>query len=132
MEAERSVDLSVGLDRQDAYPTGELIRDMLSDSLARALSFGVNSVLNLPFPAAVKTGTSSDFRDTWTVGFTNDYTVATWVGNFSGEPMRQISGASGAAPLWQRIMLHLHEQREPEPFPPFAYWRKRPICTISG
>lgn len=132
MPAVFKADPSVGLDRQDAYPTADLIRDMLSDSHARALSFGVDSVLNLPFPAAVKTGTSSDFRDTWTVGFTSDYTVATWVGNFSGEPMRQISGASGAAPLWQRIMLHLHEQREPEPFPPLTYWTKRPICTISG
>ncbi|NET37260.1 MAG: penicillin-binding protein 1C, partial [Cyanothece sp. SIO1E1] len=80
--------------------TASLITDMLSDRHARAISFGVDSVLNLPFPAAVKTGTSSDFRDTWTVGFTTDYTVATWVGNFNGEPMHQVSGVSGAAPLW--------------------------------
>ncbi|HLO84080.1 MAG TPA: penicillin-binding protein 1C, partial [Nostocaceae cyanobacterium] len=56
-----------------------LIVDILSDRYARAAAFGVDSVLNLPFPAAVKTGTSSNFRDTWTVGFTTDYTVATWV-----------------------------------------------------
>ena len=109
-----------------------LIRDMLSDPHARALAFGVDSALNLPFSAAVKTGTSSDFRDTWTVGFTTDYTVATWVGNFSGEPMRQVSGVSGAAPLWQRILIHLHEQEDPAPFPPIADWVKRPICSISG
>jgi len=72
---------------------------MLSDRHARAKAFGVESVLSLPFPAAVKTGTSSDFRDTWTVGFTSDYTVATWVGNFNGEPMGQVSGVMGAAPL---------------------------------
>lgn len=58
-------------------PIWNLVRDMLSDPYARSLSFGVESVLNLPFPAAAKTGTSSDFRDTWTVGFTRDYTVAT-------------------------------------------------------
>ncbi len=115
-----------------ASPIWPLIRDMLSDPYARALSFGVDSVLHLPFPAAVKTGTSSDFRDTWTVGFTSDYTVATWAGNFSGEPMRQVSGVAGAAPLWQRIMLHLHEQQPPQDFLPLTGWQQRPICAISG
>ncbi|WP_293102661.1 transglycosylase domain-containing protein, partial [Moorena sp. SIO3I6] len=96
--------------------TWALITDILSDPQARAQGFGVDSVLNLPFPAAVKTGTSSNFRDTWTVGFTKNYTVATWVGNFNGEPMEQVSGVIGAAPLWHRIMLHLHQSQEPAPF----------------
>ncbi|MGK7923324.1 MAG: penicillin-binding protein 1C [Trichodesmium sp.] len=109
-----------------------LITNMLSDSHARATEFGVNSALNLPFPAAVKTGTSSDFRDTWTVGFTQDYTVAVWVGNFSGKPMSQISGVMGAAPLWNRIMLHLHEQEKPTPFSPLKNMIQLPVCTISG
>ncbi|NES92025.1 penicillin-binding transpeptidase domain-containing protein, partial [Okeania sp. SIO2B9] len=109
-----------------------LIANMLSDTHARAAEFGVNSALNLPFPAAVKTGTSSDFRDTWTVGFTNDYTVAVWVGNFSGESMVQISGVMGAAPLWNRIMLHLHEKKEATAFPPPKNMVQRPVCTISG
>ncbi|WP_017653701.1 penicillin-binding protein 1C [Fortiea contorta] len=115
-----------------ASPTWALITDMLSDRHARATAFGVNSVLNLPFPAAVKTGTSSNFRDTWTVGFTTDYTVATWVGNFNGEPMRQVSGVTGAAPLWNRIMLHLHENQEPADFPPPTGVVKLPICAVSG
>ncbi|WP_309476450.1 penicillin-binding protein 1C [Scytonema millei] len=109
-----------------------LITDILSDRHARAKSFGVDSVLNLPFPAAVKTGTSSNFRDTWTVGFTSDYTVATWVGNFDGEPMRQVSGVMGAAPLWNRIMLHLHEDREPAAFPAPSGLVLRPVCALSG
>lgn len=112
--------------------TWALMTNMLSDRHARAKSFGVDSVLSLPFPAAVKTGTSSDFRDTWTVGFTTDYTVATWVGNFNGEPMRQISGVTGAAPLWSRIMLHLHEQREPAALPLPKDLVQRPICALSG
>jgi penicillin-binding protein 1C len=112
--------------------TWALITDMLSDRHARAKSFGVDSVLSLPFPAAVKTGTSSDFRDTWTVGFTTDYTVATWVGNFTGEPMRQVSGVTGAAPLWSRIMLHLHEHREPAALPAPQDLVQRPICALSG
>ncbi|MBV8246350.1 MAG: penicillin-binding protein 1C, partial [Candidatus Eremiobacteraeota bacterium] len=74
-----------------ARPIGDsrvwmLVTKMLADPHARALSFGVHSVLQLPFEAAVKTGTSSDYRDTWTVGFTRAYTVATWVGNFDGSP----------------------------------------------
>jgi penicillin-binding protein 1C len=112
--------------------TWQLITDILSDRYARATAFGVDSVLSLPFPTAVKTGTSSNFRDTWTVGFSNDYTVATWVGNFNGEPMRQVSGVTGAAPLWNRIMLHLHENQEPAAFPPPEALVKLPICAISG
>ncbi|MGJ3253507.1 MAG: penicillin-binding protein 1C [Elainellaceae cyanobacterium] len=109
-----------------------LITDMLGDRHARAQSFGVDSVLTLPFPAAVKTGTSSDFRDTWTVGFTPDYTVATWVGNFDGSPMQQVSGVMGAAPLWNRIMLHLHEQQPPRQFIKPEGLVRRPICAQSG
>jgi penicillin-binding protein 1C len=112
--------------------TWALLTDMLSDPQARAIAFGVDSLLRLPFPAAVKTGTSSDFRDTWTVGFTTDYTVAVWVGNFDGAPMRQVSGVTGAAPLWNRIMLHLHQQQEPKPFAPPAGMVQRPICALSG
>ncbi len=90
---------------------------MLADRNARAHSFGHGSVLDLPFPAAVKTGTSSDFHDTWTVGFTRDYTVGVWVGNFDGSPMRGVSGVTGAGPLWNRIVLHLYERNsEPPPF----------------
>ncbi|MEH1914012.1 penicillin-binding protein 1C [Nostoc sp.] len=110
----------------------QLITNILSDNHARATAFGVNSVLNLPFPSAVKTGTSSNFRDTWTVGFTTDYTVATWVGNFNGEPMRQVSGVTGAAPLWNRIMLHLHEHQEPAGFPSPEGLVQLPVCAISG
>lgn len=110
----------------------QLITDMLSDNHARASSFGVDSILNLPFPAAVKTGTSSNFRDTWTVGYTQDYTVATWVGNFDGDRMNRVSGVTGAAPLWNRIMLHLHAQQEPESFPNPKNLVQRPICATSG
>lgn len=110
----------------------QLITDMLADSHARARAFGVDSLLALPFPVAVKTGTSSDYRDTWTVGFTTDYTVAVWVGNFDSAPMQQVSGVTGAAPLWNRIMLHLHEQQEPKPFPVPEGMVQRPICAISG
>ena len=109
-----------------------LVTDMLADAHARAAAFGVDSVLRLPFPTAVKTGTSSDYRDTWTVGFSRDYTVAVWVGNFDGSPMRDVSGVSGAGPLWNRIMLHLHERREPQAFHPPRGYVRHPICATTG
>jgi penicillin-binding protein 1C len=112
--------------------TWSIVTDILSDRYARARSFGVDSVLNLPFPTAVKTGTSSNFRDTWTVGFSSDYTVATWVGNFQGQPMQKVSGVMGAAPLWARIMLHLHEHREAKSLPTPDRYLKRPVCAVSG
>ena len=112
--------------------TWALVGEMLGDRQARAVAFGVDSALNLPFPAAVKTGTSSNFRDTWAVGYTRDYTVATWVGNFAGSPMREVSGVDGAAPLWHRVMLHLHEDNEPGNLPLPDGMVMQPICALSG
>lgn len=109
-----------------------LMTDMLADAHARAKSFGVHSVLEMPFPAAVKTGTSSDFRDTWTVGFTRDFTVGVWVGNFDGSAMRGVSGVTGAGPLWNRIMLHLHEREEPAAFDLPPGMVRTPICALTG
>ena len=110
-----------------------LVTDMLADPYARAKSFGIGSVLQMPFPAAVKTGTSSDFRDTWTVGFTREYTVGVWVGNFDGSPMRGVSGVTGAGPLWNRILLHLYERADdPPPFDPPLGFVKAPICATTG
>jgi len=109
-----------------------LITDMLSDSKARARSFGASSILDLPFETAVKTGTSSDFRDTWTVGFSSRYTVGVWVGNFNGAPMRHVSGVTGAAPVWNRIMLRLHEASDPPAFAIPPGMVRRPICSTTG
>jgi len=110
----------------------QIITQMLNDKHARATAFGVDSALNLPFPAAVKTGTSSNYRDTWTVGFSEKYTVATWVGNFDGSPMNRISGVAGAAPLWREIMLHLHKNTEPQTFAQPENTVERAICALSG
>lgn len=109
-----------------------LVTDILSDAHARARAFGVTSQLATPFASAVKTGTSSDFRDTWTVGYTRDYTVATWVGNFDGTPMRRVSGVTGAAPLWNRIVRHLAERTAPVPFAPPRGYVRRPMCATNG
>lgn len=74
----------------------------------RRFTFGLSSLLGLPFPAAVKTGTSKDMRDNWCVGYTSEYTVGVWVGNFNGEPMWNVSGLTGAAPIWRNLMMSLH------------------------
>jgi penicillin-binding protein 1C len=105
---------------------------MLADAHARAGSFGVNSLLRTPFASAVKTGTSSDFRDTWTIGYTREFTVATWIGNFNGSPMHHVSGVTGAAPLWNRIMLHLARRNEPPPFAPPRGYVHAAMCATTG
>lgn len=84
-----------------------IVEDILSDSGARALTFGLDNVLNLPFESAVKTGTSKGMRDNWCIGFSREWTVGVWVGNFSGESMHDVSGISGAAPVWQAVMDYL-------------------------
>lgn len=109
-----------------------LLADILRDDAARIPAFGEGSVLDLPFPCAVKTGTTKDFRDNWTVGFTSDYTVGVWVGNFDGEAMRQVSGVSGAGPIFRDIMLTLHRNSLPLPMAKPEALIAQSICTISG
>lgn len=88
-----------------------IVGNILSDPEARALTFGLDNALVTHGWAAVKTGTSKDMRDNWAVGFTDRYTVGVWVGNDSGEPMHDVSGISGAAPVWQAIVNHLQQGR---------------------
>lgn len=90
--------------------TCHLIADILHDNQARLLTFGQHSVLRLPFPVAVKTGTSSSYRDNWTLGFTPEFTVGVWAGNFDNTPMQDVSGVTGAGPIFRDIMLHLHDR----------------------
>lgn len=88
-----------------------LIADILKDPQARMLTFGPHTVIRLPFPCAVKTGTSTSYRDNWTMGFTPEYTVGVWAGNFDNTPMNQVSGVTGAGPIFRDIMVYLHEKR---------------------
>ena len=88
-----------------------IVSDILSDSNARARTFGTDSVLATRFWTAVKTGTSKDMRDNWAVGYSQHYTVGVWVGNASGAAMHEVSGTTGAAPIWATLMQHLHAHR---------------------
>jgi len=105
-----------------------LVTDILSDNNARALTFGLDSSLALRGPVAVKTGTSKDLRDNWCIGYSDRYTVGVWVGNASGEPMHDVSGVSGAAPVWRVVMQQLHESvpsRRAAPPPGVVRYRAR-------
>ncbi len=90
-----------------------LLADIMADNAARVRSFGSRSALRFPFPVAVKTGTSTDYRDNWTLGFTPQFTVGVWVGNFDGSAMLGVSGVSGAGPIFRDIFTYLHEH-EPQ------------------
>ena len=87
-----------------------IVASMLSDPLARSVTFGLENPLASRHWAAVKTGTSKDMRDNWCVGFTGRFTVGIWVGNFDGSPMRDVSGVTGAAPVWIELVDYLHRR----------------------
>jgi penicillin-binding protein 1C len=89
-----------------------IITDVLSDNNARVRTFGFDNPLATRFFAAVKTGTSKDMRDNWTVGYTPRHTVGVWVGNADGAPMRDVSGVTGAANVWGQVVGYL-QQRMP-------------------
>jgi len=88
-----------------------VIGDILSDRGARSPTFGLRNDLATAYWSAAKTGTSKDMRDNWCVGYSERYTVGVWVGNFDGQPMWDVSGVSGAAPVWRDVMDYLHRDR---------------------
>ncbi len=109
-----------------------ILTHILSDQDARIPSFGYNSSLSLPFPCAVKTGTSKDFRDNWTIGYTPNYTVGVWVGNFDGRPMLNVSGVTGCGPLFRDILLTLENNKSIKAFEKIEGIIEIDICPVSG
>ena len=112
-----------------------LITSILSDNEARSPAFGSNSILNLPFPAAVKTGTTNDYRDNWTIGYTPDLVTGVWVGNADYSPMQNVSGVSGAAPVWADFMKTVIPDLAKGQVASFARPSgivERVICAVSG
>lgn len=108
-----------------------LVTDILDDDLARIPAFGGGAPLTLPFPTAVKTGTTTDWRDNWTIGYTTERIVGVWVGNADNTPMRDVSGVDGAGPIWRDLMLAAHRV-EPAPFARPAGIVDAEICAPSG
>jgi len=112
-----------------------LISSILSDNEARTPAMGPNSALKLPFMAAAKTGTTTDFRDNWTIGYTPDIAVGVWVGNPDYTPMQNVSGLSGAAPIWNEFMQIAIQNltgNNPTPFVKPAGVVEKIICAESG
>jgi len=116
------------LDERVAY----LITDILSDNLARAPSFGEGSALRLSRPAAAKTGTTTDWRDNWTVGYTPDLVVGVWAGNADNSPMNHVSGVTGAAPIWHDLMEELLKGVPQREFVEPDGMTRVEVCADSG
>ncbi|HEX7973684.1 MAG TPA: transglycosylase domain-containing protein [Anaerolineales bacterium] len=109
-----------------------LISDILSDNDARRLGFGPNSILRLDRPAAVKTGTTSNFHDNWTVGYTPDLVVGVWSGNTDYQPMRDVTGLTGAAPIWHQFMRTVLAGRPQQVFARPPGLVQVEVCALSG
>jgi len=112
-----------------------LISSILSDNEARSWMFGRNSLLNLPFQVAAKTGTTNDFRDNWTLGYTPDLVTGVWVGNADYTPMVNTTGLTGAAPIWSSFMQYavpIVSGGTPTSFSRPPGIMDRAICSLSG
>lgn len=109
-----------------------LIADILSDNLARLPEFGSSSPLNFDYPVAVKTGTTRNSRDNWTVGFTPSVIVGVWVGNADNSPMKGTSGVTGAGPIFHDVMEATRKYQEESIFSRPSSIIDREICAISG
>ncbi len=109
-----------------------LITDILSDEQARVPGFGWASPLDLSRPAAAKTGTTTDWRDNWTVGYTPDLVTGVWVGNADNQPMRNVSGITGAAPIWHDFMEQALKAAAPREFPRPDGLVQEEVCSPMG
>lgn len=109
-----------------------LITSILFDDYARIPAFGEDSVLNLSRPAAAKTGTTTDFRDNWTMGYTPDLAVGVWAGNADNTPMYRVTGVTGAGPIWHDVMEEALRGIPANQFPVPDGLVEREICDASG
>jgi penicillin-binding protein 1C len=109
-----------------------LISDILSDDRARSIGFGRNSTLKLDRTAAVKTGTTTNFHDNWTVGYTPSLVVGVWVGNSDYKAMREITGLTGASPIWHDFLRAVLQGKPDEPFPQPEGMVTQEVCALSG
>jgi membrane peptidoglycan carboxypeptidase len=116
------------VDQKYAY----LINNMLSDNPARWPAFGAHNVLELDRPAAVKTGTTNDYKDNWTVGYTPQIVTGVWIGNTDSTPMKHVTGISGAAPVWNQLMTYYLKDKPVQPFARPAGLVEKAVCATTG
>ena len=113
-------------------PYAYLMNNILSDNAARWAAFGSPNILELDRPAAVKTGTTNDFKDNWTIGYTPQVAVGVWIGNTDNSEMKNVSGITGAAPVWHDLMTYYLKDKPVEPFvrPPGLV--EKTVCATTG
>lgn len=128
LDAEPAEGRASGVGAQVAY----LITSILSDDAARIPAFGEDSVLNLTRQAAAKTGTTTDFRDNWTVGYTPDLAVGVWAGNADNTPMYRVTGITGAGPIWHDFMEEALRGKPASKFTRPDGIVEKEICDASG
>lgn len=109
-----------------------LITDILSDNNARVMTFGPDSPLKLDRPAAAKTGTTNDWRDNWTVGYTPDLVTGVWVGNANNEEMKRSYGSTAAAPIWHNYMIEALKRTPKTAFVVPENIERVEVCAASG
>ncbi len=119
---------------QNGQQIAYLLTDMLSDNVARQYMFGPGNVMELPDgrPAAVKTGTSNEWHDSWAVGYTPDITVGVWVGNSDNAPMQEIAGVNGAGTIWRALMDDVQQDRPIQQFQRPPGVTTATICADTG
>lgn len=109
-----------------------LLSDILSDDEARRLGFGVNSTLKIDRPAAVKTGTTTNFHDNWAIGYTPDIVIGVWVGNSDYKAMNDVTGLTGAAPIWHETIRKVLEGKPKREFERPEGLVQVEVCALSG
>ena len=109
-----------------------IITDILSDPSARVLTFGDFFNQKLPFKVALKTGTSTHYRDSWIIGYTLEYTIAIWIGNFDGSSTNGLSGAKGGGPIFIDILNELYPDRFAARFKKPESVIRKTVCSYSG
>jgi penicillin-binding protein 1C len=109
-----------------------LISDILSDDESRQTGFGINSVMKIDRTAAVKTGTTTNFHDNWSIGYTPDLLVGVWVGNSNYQAMHNVTGLTGAAPIWAETMRSILQGRPDKIFARPDGLVQVEVCDLSG
>ena len=109
-----------------------IVSDILADSSARVLAFGTPWYLDFPWPVALKTGTSTSYRDTWLVAYTRSHTVGVWAGNFNGSPTAKLTGAEACGPIVHDLLEHLYSEKAPKDFIEPEGLVEKMVCSTSG
>lgn len=132
MVLDQNVGGSSGARRVYEEAIASVIGNILSDPEARRLEFGSGNVLSFPVQTAVKTGTSSDHRDAWAVGFSATHTVGVWIGNLDRRPTRSVTGTTGPGLVLRSVFAEINRSIEPRPLRLSSSLESHAICRITG